>query len=86
MDQSGQIRSAECTGCLQCVAVCPAEGALFLAAPGKRRVPAWAVAAGVAVIFLGVCGCAQWTGHWRTTLPSRLYFELIPHANEFTHP
>ena len=86
VDQLVTIRSAECTGCLQCVAACPAAGALFLAAPRRRRVPAWAVAAGVAVLFLGVCGYARWTGHWRTDLPSSTYFELIPHANEFTHP
>ena len=48
-----RIRSAECTGCLQCVAECPAAGALFLAAPRGRRVPAWAVAAGVRGAFPG---------------------------------
>jgi hypothetical protein len=51
-----------------------------------RRVPAWAVAAGVAAIFLGICGWAQWAGYWRTDLPSRVYFDLIPRASEFTHP
>jgi polyferredoxin len=81
-----QIRSAECTGCLQCVAECPAAGALYLAAPARRRVPAWAVAAGVAAIFLGACGYAQASGYWHTDLPSNVYFELVPHANEFTHP
>lgn len=86
VDRLVTIRSAECTGCMQCVAECPAAGALFLAAPGKRRVPAWAVAAGVAILFLGACGYARWSGHWRTDLPSSMYFELVPHANEFTHP
>jgi len=86
VDRLITIRSAECTGCLMCVAECPAAGALLMAAPRRKRVPAWAIAAGVAALFIGVCGYAQWTGHWRTDLPSRLYFELIPHANEFTHP
>jgi polyferredoxin len=86
VDQLIAIQSAECTGCMQCVAVCPAAGALLLSAPRKTRVPAWVVAAGVAGLFLGICGYAQWTGHWSTDLPSKLYFELIPHANEFTHP
>jgi polyferredoxin len=86
VDQLVQIRSAECTGCMQCVAECPAAGALYLAAPLRRRVPAWAVAAGVAAIFLGICGYAKATGYWHTDLPSQLYLELIPHANEFTHP
>jgi hypothetical protein len=71
---------------MQCVAECPAAGALFLSAPRKRRVPAWVVAAGAAAIFLAVCGYARWTGHWHTDLPEQVYFELVPHANEFTHP
>jgi polyferredoxin len=86
VDQLITIKSAECTGCMQCVAVCPAAGALFMAAPRNKRVPAWAVAAGIAVLFFGIVGWAQLRGHWRTDLPSRVYFELIPHANEFTHP
>lgn len=86
VDRLVQIASAECTGCMECVAVCPAEGALMLGTPTRRRVPAWAVAAGLAVIFFGICGYAQWTGHWSTNLPSRIYFELVPRANEFSHP
>jgi polyferredoxin len=86
VDRLMTIRSAECTGCLECVAVCPAAGALFLSTPRAKRVPAWVVAAGIAALFLGVCGYARLTGHWHTKLPSSTYFELIPHANEFTHP
>ena len=86
VDRLVAIRSAECTGCMMCVAECPAAGALFLSAPRGKRVPAWALASGVVVLFLGVCAYAQWTGHWRTDLPGRVYSELIPHANEFTHP
>jgi polyferredoxin len=86
VDRLVTIRSAECIGCLQCVADCPAAGALQLSALRKTRVPAWAVAPGIGALFLGICGYAQWSGHWRTDLPSRVYFDLIPHANEFTHP
>ena len=86
VDQLVTIRSAECTGCLQCVAECPAAGALYFSAPARRHVPAWTVAAGVAAIFLIACSYARATGNWHTDLPSKLYFELIPHANEFTHP
>src|SRR5450631_3736448 len=86
VDKLVTIRSAECIGCLECVAECPAAGALMMAAPRKRRVPAWAMAAGVAVLFVGICGFAQWAGYWRTDLSSEIYFRLIPHANEFTHP
>ena len=86
MDRLITIKSAECTGCMQCVAACPAADALFLSAPRRRHVPGWVVAAGVATLFLGVCGWAQWSGNWYTNLPSRIYFELVPHANEFSHP
>jgi polyferredoxin len=86
VDKLVAIHSAECTGCLSCVAVCPAAGALQLSAPRRRRVPAWVLAAGVSVLFLGVCTYARLTNHWRTDLPSRVYFELIPHASEFSHP
>ncbi|HUP05385.1 MAG TPA: 4Fe-4S binding protein [Bryobacteraceae bacterium] len=80
------IRSAECTGCLQCVAACPAAGALIMSAPARRRVPAWAIAAIAAGLFLGIYGYARWSGHWSTSFPDRVYFDLIPRANEFQHP
>jgi polyferredoxin len=86
VDQLITIRSAECIGCLQCVAECPAAGALFLSAPQRKRVPAWAVAAGALALFAGAYTYGQLSGHWTTTLPSRVYSDLVPHANEFTHP
>jgi len=55
VDQLVQIRSAECTGCLECVAVCPAKDTLSLsvpAVPGTRRpLPAWSVAVGIASLL-----------------------------------
>jgi polyferredoxin len=86
VDRLVTIASAECTGCLECVAECPAADALFMAAPRWRRVPAWAVAAGTVGLFLGVVGYAKGHGYWVTDLPSQVYSALIPHANEFTHP
>ncbi len=86
VDKLVSIRSAECTGCLECVAVCPAEGALWMSAPRQRPVPAWMIASATAALFLGICGYARWAGYWHTDLPERLYFDLIPHAREFTHP
>ncbi len=86
VDQLISIRSAECTGCLECVAVCPAEGALAMTVTRRRAIPSWAVALAAAALFLGVCGYAQWAGYWRTDLPSRVYMELIPRAGEFDHP
>ena len=86
VDQLISIQSAECTGCLECVAVCPVNQALILAAPKSRAIPAWVLACGVAVVFFGMYGWALWTGHWHTNLPERVYMELVPRANEFSHP
>jgi polyferredoxin len=88
VDQLITIKSAECTACMECVAVCPAEGALMLATPGKkaRAVPAWAVAAGIAFIFFGTVGFAKATGRWDSNIPAQVYRYLIPNADKATHP
>jgi len=79
------VRSPECTGCYECVASCPVEGALEMTAAG-RKLPAWMTAAGIALIFIAVVGYARWAGYWRTDLPSGVLFDLIPRAHEFQHP
>jgi polyferredoxin len=90
VDQLVQVRSAECTACLECVAVCPAKDTLSLTlpvAPQKRRtIPAWSLAAGMAIIFFGLVGYARLSGHWSTNLPRQIYLQLVPAANEQQHP
>lgn len=87
VDQLLTVRSPECTGCYDCVAICPAEGALWMSAAGSRRkLPAWAMAALIALLFLGITGYARLTGKWHTDLPDRVYQELVPRAHEFSHP
>jgi polyferredoxin len=86
VDQLVQIRSAECTGCMACVSVCPSEGALALSLPQRRRVPGWAVATATVLIFTSVYGYAQYMGYWNTHLPKSVYFRLVPNADEFGHP
>ena len=90
VDKLVTINSAECTGCLQCVAVCPAEGALHLALPkisqAPRRVSYWAMAVGVAVLFLGIVGFAKASGLWNSQIPATVYRQLVPHASTARHP
>jgi polyferredoxin len=86
VDRLITIQSAECLGCMQCVASCPVDHALFLSTPRRKRVPAWAAAAGVAMLFAGVYFYGLSSGHWNTELPDAVYFQLVPHANEFGHP
>jgi polyferredoxin len=85
VDKLITVRSAECTGCYECVAVCPAEGALEMSV-ARRPVPAWAFAGIMAVLFFGFVGYARWSGFWHTHLPDSVYFDLIPRAGEFGHP
>jgi type VI protein secretion system component VasF len=68
------------------VAVCPADGALAMRLPRRRQLPAWALAAGIAALFLGIVGYAQLSGHWDSPIPDAVYRELIPKAQEFAHP
>ncbi len=90
VDQLIQIRSAECTGCLECVAVCPAKDALTMTIPAglrkRRSIPAWSMAAGIAIIFFGMVGYAKVSNHWNTDLPKRIYLQLVPSASEQQHP
>ena len=70
---------------MECVNICPAEGALDMTA-FRRRVPLWAIAATVACVFLTAAGWAKASGHWNSDVPYSLYERLIPHAAEFEHP
>ena len=93
VDRLISVRSAECTGCMLCVTVCPAEGALAMTLPrlkedGKARaqVPGWAMAAAAAVLFLGVVGLAKASGHWASDIPASVYQRVVPHAEATRHP
>jgi polyferredoxin len=93
VDKLVQIRSVECTGCLECVAVCPAQDALAMSLPNllptqakPARIPAWAMAAGIAILFFGVAGFAKATGHWNSAIPTAVYERLVPNADQAAHP
>lgn len=90
VDKLVTIKSAECTGCLECVAICPAEGALHLALPQifrpPKRLPSWAMAAGVAILFFGIVGYAKAVGLWDSHVPAAVYRQLVPNANTARHP
>jgi hypothetical protein len=51
-----------------------------------KRMPAWAFAAGIAVLFFGIVGFAKTAGYWNTSVPASVYQNLVPHANEARHP
>ncbi len=97
VDRLVQIRSAECTACMACVAACPAQDALQLSLPPRRNaIPAqrWSrrrlgplIVAGIlAYIFVGFTLLARATNHWQTNVPREVYMNLVPRANDLTHP
>jgi len=85
VDRLVQIRSAECLGCMECVASCPVDGALDLRAFSRKRIPAAWVAVVASTIFIAAVALAQATGHWRSPIPSQVYKEWIPVAQELSH-
>ncbi|MCX6545872.1 MAG: 4Fe-4S binding protein [Acidobacteria bacterium] len=86
VDKLVTVMSAECTGCLECVTVCPARGALRLSVGRSRAIPTWAVVAVIAVFFVGLVGYARIAGYWHTSVSDAVYRELIPAANALAHP
>jgi len=93
VDKLAQIRSVECTGCLECVAICPAQDALMMSLPKlvaqqprRAAIPAWAMAVGIAVMFLGLVGFAKATGHWNSPIQRSEYERLVPRADQAAHP
>jgi polyferredoxin len=97
VDRLMQIRSAECSACMVCVAACPAQNALQFSLPPRRAAtPAqhWfsralgplAITGILAYIFFGLILFARATNHWQTNIPRAVYMNLVPHANEVTHP
>lgn len=97
VDRLAQIRSVECTACMECVAVCQVQDALqFSLPPGRSPEPSqrWSrrtvgpliVAGAIVYIFLGIVLFARATDHWRTIMPREVYMRLVPNANHLTHP
>ncbi|MGN6182620.1 MAG: 4Fe-4S binding protein [Thermoanaerobaculia bacterium] len=72
VDVLPRVRSAECTLCMSCVAVCPAKNALQVKVVKRRTMPAWAIAATIATIFLGIVIAARVTGHWDRHVPDEV--------------
>ena len=83
VSSKARIISAECTGCLDCVATCPEPNALVLG--GSRRLSAPVFWAGMMVLVLSIYATARWTGHWRSAVTEREYIDLYQVIDQLTH-
>ncbi len=84
----GKIMSPECTGCLDCVAVCPVADALEVRTVGRHRVSTLAFAASLmAVFFSGYLG-ARTAGIWTSQISDQEYVERIQEIDSpaYGHP
>jgi len=97
VDHLLQIRSAECTACMECVASCSTQNALQFALPPRAATPVaqrWtgrilspiAAAFVLAALFFGGVGLARATHHWQTNISDDTYRELIPNVDTDSHP
>jgi polyferredoxin len=82
-----RIISADCSGCLDCVAACPVRGALAMQV-GRRTVTPVAYAAAVVVLFLAGYVGARAAGAWNSQVPDQEYVERIRNiqSSEYGHP
>lgn len=70
------VWSAECTGCLDCVAVCPKKGALVVGV-GRRRISPLTYAAVVLGLFLAGYVGARVAGAWENGIDDAEYVQRI---------
>lgn len=83
-----RVVSPECTGCLDCIAVCPVQDALVVGFPRRRTVPPMVFAGAVLGLFFIVYVSARVTGTWSNGIPDQEYVERLQNLNSplYGHP
>jgi len=87
VSKSLAVVSTECTGCLDCLAVCPVKDTLVVQVGGRRVSHLRYAAAVVGLFAVGYVG-AQVTGLWHNQISDEEYVERIQNMNgpEYGHP
>ncbi len=83
-----RVSSAECTGCLDCIATCPVTEALDVRAVRRWRVSLPAYALVILVLFFGGYSGARLADLWKSGLSDAEYSERIQNLDrpEYGHP
>jgi polyferredoxin len=79
------VWTAECTGCLSCVAACTTPDCLTTTRRGARGLSPWIVPASALATFVGAWAIARATGHWETSLPREVLAQVYRMAPFLTH-
>jgi polyferredoxin len=75
---AGRVWSDECTGCLECAAVCPVKDTLTMrATKTSGTVPPWAFGALLVGLFVSITGLAMLCGHWHNEIGKAEYLRRM---------
>lgn len=72
-----RVWAPECDGCMDCVRVCPAPGALEARAFGTWRIPVWVWPLLVVGVWLAIYAVAKLTHNWDTRIPNDVFKQVI---------
>lgn len=86
VSQKERIYSAECIGCLECVAACPKKDCLTIQGPNRKTAAAWLIPLFTVVIFLGFWLTARLSNHWQSRVDPATFKQMYQHAAELGHP
>ncbi len=90
VDRKQRIVSPECTGCMDCLRVCPVGHTLECRTGGAKDITWSSAGMGIAVVVLFVVSiyAAQVTGHWQSQVQIREFRHLLKNINapNMTHP
>jgi polyferredoxin len=81
------VGSVECTGCLDCLASCPAPGSLSITC-FRKPIGIATFTASVMLIFVAFYSAARITGHWRNDISSSEYIQRVAEIDSpaYAHP
>ncbi len=80
------IRSPECIGCLECIAVCPKEECLTVQGIGGKKVAVWLIPVVTVMIFLGFWLTARLSDHWQSRVSPETFKRMYQISESVGHP
>jgi polyferredoxin len=87
VDKVITVISDECTTCLSCVDACPVADTLELKSRfTKKKIPKFAVAAGVIAIYLAALAFGIFSGNWQNNVSKEEYLYYFKHIDMLGHP